>query len=353
MTPYFILLFLVVMIAYFARVYGSVTIRRISIGLIVLLLALFAGLRDRSVGTDTGTYINHFLRINPSDDIWRTSEIGYNALMVFCGSLSGSYTVLLTAIALIVVGCYVTTIVRVNKRYETALFLFVSLGVYTFFFNGARQGIATALCFLALPWLLNRRPMPYFVLVGVAALFHHTALIAAPLYFLAFPRLGWRQPVIVIVGAIVMAISLSVFVSLAAQLLGDKYLAYADEGEGGGRIMAAFLVMQGIMFFLFRYRVDDSSGNYTRLLNIYMFGLIPVLAATISNVNPSGLLRLHIYFSHTAVLLWPMVFFNFRHIAIRGLVAMAFLTIVLMFFTLTISSFSNLVPYQINSEFSR
>lgn len=50
--------------------------------------------------------------------------------------------------------------------------------------------------------------------------------------------------------------------------------------------------------------------GFSRLLNIYLIGLIPVVAATLSNVNPSGILRLHIYFSQVALILWSMYFLS-------------------------------------------
>lgn len=352
MIPYLIVLILTVVIAYAGRHSGNTGVRRFSIGAIVMLLVLFAGLRNRTVGTDTGNYVSMLASITSFADVWRTTEIGFNALMVLCASLSNDYAVLLTVIALIVTSSYVAGIVLTTKRYETALFLFITLGVYTFFFNGARQGIATSLCFLALLWLLDRRPVPYFLLVGLAALFHHTALVAVPLYFLAVPRTGWRQLAAVAFGAVVMVVFLTTFVQVAALLLDDKYAAYAVEGEGGGRVMVAFLVSQGLILFFLKKGVRDPDGHYQRLLNIYLIGLVPAVAATISSVHPSGLLRLATYFSHVAILLWPMVFVGIKNTSRRGLMSLAFLVTTLAFFVLTTSSFSNLLPYKVNPEFS-
>lgn len=350
MTPYLILLFSVVAIAYSGRRYGSKEVQLLSLGIIVLLLVLFAGLRNYSVGTDTGTYLRHFMRVNLFDDIWRTTEIGSNALMLLAKSISSNYASLLTLISLVVVSCYVSTIVRLTKRYETALFLFIALGYYTFFFNGARQGIAAALCFLAIPWLLERKPKQYFLLIGLAFTFHHTALIAAPLYFLALPRVGWRQIASVLGGSVLMTLFLATFVSLATAFISDKYATYADAAEGGGYVMVAFLTAQGAILYFFRGKAKDPYGYYPRLLNIYLIGLIPLIAAIVSNVNPSGIIRLHMYFSGTAILLWPMIFIGISKVKERSFIAFIFLLFTLLFFYMTTSTFSKLVPYSINSR---
>jgi len=102
--------------------------------------------------------------------------------------------------------------------------------------------------------------------------------------------------------------------------------------------------------YLFKSVVPDPDSRYARLLNIYLLGLVPALASTLSSVDPSGLLRLHLYFSPMAILLWPMVFQQFGITATRVLLALGFLAITLSFFVMTTSTFSHLVPYRLNSE---
>lgn len=350
MSPYIITLTLAMLIAWAGRISRNGLIRKISIFAVISVLTLFAGLRNWTVGTDTGNYVEMLAGTTSVSDIWQSTEIGYNALMLVCASISENYAILLLVISFVVVSSYVKVIESTTKRYEVALFLFITLGAYTFFFNGARQGIATALCFLALPYLLERRLGPYFLLVGVAALFHHTALVVAPLYFLALPRSGWRQIFVVIIGAVALIAFLETFVQVTSLLLNDRYSTYAEAGEGGGRLTVAFLVSQGLALFFLRTKVQDANGYYQRLLNIYLIGLVPAIAATISNVNPSGLLRLSTYFSHTAVLLWPMVFIGIRSNLRHGLFGAIFFLTALAFFFLTTTSFSNLTPYRLNSE---
>lgn len=350
MIPYLVLLFVVTGLALVGKRSGH-TARAPYISMILLVLILFAGLRNVSVGTDTGTYRYLFETVYSVDDVWRTTEIGFNALMVLCAEISTGYAVILTAVALITVSCYVRGILRMTEHYHTALFLFITLGAYTFFFNGARQGIAVSLCFLALPWLLDRRPVPYILMVGVAALFHHTALIALPLYAFAQPRVSWRQLAFLGVGVVTMVAFLTVFVQLAADLLDDKYAAYSEETEGGGVLMTAFLVAQGLLLFFSGKRINNSDIRYARLLNVYLIGLVPVIAAGLSSVNPSGLLRLHFYFSHTAILLWPMLLSRLEK-GRRNLLLLVLGVVAVAFFVLTTTTFSDLVPYRFNPEFA-
>ncbi|MEN1972614.1 EpsG family protein [Luteimonas sp. MJ204] len=350
MISYLLLLGFVPVIAYLGRRSGNRLIQRTSLILAGAALVVFAGVRHRNVGTDTGNYITHFYAGASFDYVMERQDTGYYLLSWFARWLSDSYSALLTLIALVVVACYITTITRLVRRYETALYLFITLGVYTFFFNGARQGIAAAICFLAIPYLLERRMWPYVVLVAVAATFHQTALIALPLYWVAQPRVTWRNLIAVAGVTTLLVAFLGVFVGLAAELFNDKYASYAEVGEGGGEVWVTYLVGQGALLYCFKRLVPDENGWYGRLLNIYLIGLVPALASTLSGVNPSGVLRLHLYFSPTAILLWPMVFRQFGLTPLRGIVSVGFFAVTLVFFVLTTSTFSGLTPYRVNPE---
>lgn len=353
MSAYLLLLLCVVAVAYLGRRSGNKMLRRLSIGTVVLALVAFAGLRDARVGTDTGNYVQMFRFSESFASVTeRKTEIGYNALAWLARNFSDSYSALLLMIAAVVVGCYVPTIIRLTRRYETGLYLYITLGAYTFFFNGARQGIAAAICFAALPFLLQRRLLPYLLLIVVAVLFHKTAWIALILYPFASPRVSWRRLLLLGAGTGVLVVFLQVFVGFAAMFLDDKFAAYAVEGAGGGQVWVAFLLGQGVLLYLFKDKVHDPDRYYVRLLNIYLLGLMPALASTLSGVNPSGVLRLHLYFSSVALLMWPMVFLQFRSVSLRALVAYGFLAVTMLFFLLTTGTFSGLTPYRLNPEIS-
>lgn len=351
MTPYVLLLLLVVLATYMGRRSGRRAGRFLGIAVACVLLIIFAGMRDYRVGTDTGNYVYNFAQVGSFESaLSRGMEVGYATLMWLAKSISDSYASVLLLIAAIVVPLYVTTIVRLVKRYETGIYLFIVLGVYTFAFNGARQAIAAAICFSAIPFILDRRFLPYAAAVGFAMLFHKTALVALPLYFLATPRLRVTRLAGLLAAIAFLVVFLRVFVGLAAELLDDRYAAYAAEGEGGGMVMGAFLLSQGALLFWLRRFIRTDREVYIRLLNIYLVGLVPVFVSMFSSINPSGLLRLHIYFTAVVVVLWPMVFRHVHGTQQRAVLGFAFMIFTMAFFMMTTMAFSGLVPYRLNTE---
>lgn len=351
MTLYVLLLSIVVLTLYRGRRSGHRLGRLLGIAVACVLLILFAGLRDFSVGTDTGTYVHSFSRVDSLQSALSMGmEVGYSILNWLAKRISDSYASLLLMISAIVVPLYVTTIVRLVKRYETGIYLFIVLGFYTFVFNGARQAIAAAICFWAIRFILERRFTPYLAAVGFAMLFHQSALVTLPLYYLATPRLRLTRLAGLVVAIVCFLVFLRVFVGLAADLLDDRFATYAEEAEGGGIVMGAFLLSQGAFLIWIRRFIRTDRVVYLRLLNIYLVGLIPVVVSMLSSINPSGLLRLHIYFTAVSVLIWPMVFRNIHDIQKRVVLGYAFLLFTMVFFVMKTTTFSDLVPYRLNAE---
>lgn len=350
MLPYLSVLFFVSLTAYFGRCIRNKAIRNTSVFIILTTLILFSGLRDGRIGTDTEAYVSRFLDSSSSESIFLTSEIGYGFLVWVARNISNSYSVLLLLVAMMVVFSYASAIFKLAERYEIAFFLFIALGVYTFSFNGARQGVAAGFCFMAIPFLLQRKFIPYVLSVIFATFFHQTAWVAILLYPIASKHVDWHRLVFVGFATVLLVLFLQIFVGFAVLILDDKFSAYAEVGQGGGELWVAFLVCQGLLLFYFKKIINDPEYYYARLLNIYLAGLVIALASIFSSINPSGLLRLHLYFSSVSIIMWPMVFRSFTNFALRDIIAFLFVCVAVSFFFLTTSSFSNLTPYLINQD---
>src|SRR5690554_5980083 len=119
MIPYLVLLFFTVGIAHVGRRFGSQGVRRFSVLLICGLLVLFAGLRDRTIGTDTGNYVGWLNRVSSLEDLLAFhNEIGFGFLVLVGSSLSDGYAVYLVLIALAVITSYLIPVLKLVPRYE-------------------------------------------------------------------------------------------------------------------------------------------------------------------------------------------------------------------------------------------
>tara|TARA_R100000935_G_scaffold4427_1_gene10473 strand:+ start:23107 stop:24177 length:1071 start_codon:yes stop_codon:yes gene_type:complete len=350
MIPYLTLLFLVVFIACLGRQTWNRNLKISSLYLIGFILIFFAGVRDLSVGTDTYTYVSFLNIIQSLQDISTFQlEPGFSLLVLVANKLSDGHILYLSLIALIVVFLHIKTIYHLVQKYEISLFIFIAFGTYTFFFNGARQAIAAAIVFAAIPSLLDKKFWKYLIFIFIAFFFHKSAILAMPLYFLAKPYIGLRQWAFVFIGIAILTVFLSSFAQFAVFALGDRYEGYdVNDSGGGGLVTGIFLLCQAIALYILRPRNSDYTEVYNKLLNIFLIGLVFVGVSVLSNVNPSGILRLHIYFTSMSIILWPILFVSLKDKRLREIVGFSLFFVSILYFYLTTNSFSKLVPYTIN-----
>lgn len=310
-------------------------------------LSLFAGVRSYLVGTDSGTYTRNF---RSSLDIYNFEfeefiEPGYQTLEYSLLQLTHNYFWLFFVTALIVVYCYLSIIKKYSVNYGFSVFLFIALGVYTFFFNGLRQGLAMAIFALALPYLLEKRLIPYLIICFLAFLFHSTALFMIPFYFLVNLRI---KPIYKILATFLGSLFVSRFLVNYISASNDRYEGYAAaDQEGGGYVTLGFYtILIFVIYLIIRiYKIKDK--QFMQLFAFYAIGVVFIIPIAMLGANPSGPQRLLTYFTWTLILILPIIFKRINNIYITSSAVILFI----IYFTLTTSAFSNLSPYIINPIF--
>lgn len=351
MTIYLIILFIVVISAAISEnalsVFGSRLF--LSIGLLTMLVA--AGLRSRTVGTDTGSYIVYYSQCKSFSDVLKiggqTYEYGYSILNWIVHFISNQYIALFFIIALIVISCYHWAIVTYSIDIVISYYIFITMGFYAFFFNGARQGISSAICAVALGSLIKKKTIRYCTLISLAALFHKSALILIPIYFLLQKSGSIKTHLIYIFLGIIGALYLQEGTDYISQL-DHRYHYYGTSGTGGGYLMGAFTCILVVLFYFCKSFVHIHRENYLLFMNMFIFGAIISVISIIFRLNPSGILRLTLYFNMSAIFLWPIIFKNIKNRRGRYLFGYSFFVGYLIFFVLTTQKFSNLTPYHFN-----
>ena len=343
MLPYFLVLSFVL----FWILFEQKTLRRTAFWVPLIVLSLFAGMRSHRVGTDSGTYTKDFRN---SLDIYNFEfeeliEPGYQFLEYTLLRLTNEYYWLFFITALIVVYCYLTIIKKYSVNYWFSVFLFITLGVYTFFFNGLRQGLAMAIFALALPSLLEKRLVSYIVICFLASLFHTTALFMIPFYFLVNLRI---KPIYKILATFLGSLFVSRFLIEYISASNDRYESYAAaDQEGGGYVTLGFYTLLIFVLYLIIRIYNIRDKQFMQLFTFYAIGVVFIIPIALLGGNPSGPQRLLTYFTWTLVLILPIVFKRINNIYITSLAVILFI----IYFTLTTSAFSNLSPYIINPIF--
>lgn len=166
--------------------------------LAIILLIAFPTFRDSTVGYDTPNYYKNFEIILVNKSIASPAhafEIGYQIINLIGAVLFGKYGIYF--VFAICFSIIVLSIVYSSKRLSynnlLTMFLFITVEFYLRSFDQLRQGVAIAIIVFAFVFLLDRKPIAYCACVIVATLFHSSAIILLPLYFLNFVNTDKKQ----------------------------------------------------------------------------------------------------------------------------------------------------------------
>lgn len=343
MLPYILILFFVMFWIWLEKK----SLNRKAFWLPLFILVLFASFRNYRVGTDTGTYVRNFINqldyqyFNFRDGV----ELGYQLIEYSLLRITYNYFWLFFVTSFIVVFCYLYVFRKNSKDYTTSVFIFITLGTYTFFFNGLRQGLAMAIFALAIPYLIKRNFYKYFLICIFASFFHTTALLMVPFYFLV--NLNFKllyKLVATFFGSFILSKYLIAYIAST----NERYESYTQTSENsGGLITLGFYVIMLVILYICSYIYKIKDKEFIQMFAFYALGVTFMIPIALLESNPSGPQRLLPYFTWTLALILPFLYkkINNNYIYIASFV------LGLIYFYLTTSRFSNLTPYIINPIF--
>jgi len=352
MLIYFAILFVVLILVFASNnVEDNPNLEKIIFYSSSFILILFAGLRANIVGTDTNNYISMFLSKNNQEqsifEIEGNIEIGYLFLQQIAYFVSSKYWSILTLIAIVSVIPTYYVVRELTQNVIISIFVYITLGIYLLFFNAGRQGISVAISTVGLLYILDRSLVKYLLCLFIASLFHKTALIMIPFYFIIILPFSTKRVLLFLVIGFFSFYFLSTILSSISPDVESRYGVYEDRGATGGFLLAAFFIIVALLFVGFRNEISEENLYlYDIYLNLAIFtGIIYlVVILTGSDVN---FIRITNYFAIGYALIWPIIFEDVRYFKSNS-VKFGFVIIHLLFFAVYLSKMSNLVPYEIN-----
>jgi len=355
MLIYFTVLFIVVASAYISgKKELNALESKMFLSIAFIAMIFVAGLRNETVGTDTYVYVRKFEDMQNISDVIRiggdTFEFGFWILTWFVRSIFNQYAMLFIVVAIIVVGCYFKSIIKYSNNITISFFILITMGFYTFFFNGARQGVACAIYALAIGPLLERNFKSYLGYVLLAVIFHKTAIMMLPIYFALGEHNSFKKNIIIMMIGVGVAIMFQRIVEISVQI-DKRYIGNAEVTKGSGYFMMGLTIVLYLFFVYFKKYVHIERNKYLFFLNMFMIGTVISAVSAIIAVNPSGFLRFTLYFNVSAVFLWPLVYINIINKSSKLLFSYLLATCYLVLFFLTTERFSNLIPYTVNPYF--
>lgn len=174
------------------------------VGLYLFLIAALRGITDIGGAGDLLTYTTTYSHL-PSTSFsslfkdWQNGDLkdfGFYAVAKVLADIGISKQVWLGLISLLFAAAFAWFLYRYADEPLTGVLLMLVM-FFSFTLTGLRQTVALAFIFFAYGFILEKKPIPFLLTVGVAALFHSSALIFLPAYWIAKLKIGWKQYVLI------------------------------------------------------------------------------------------------------------------------------------------------------------
>ena len=266
-----------------------------------LILSLVSGLRYH-VGTDYGGYVTSF--VTRSEMLWEHikyfREPGLGFIAFISHYIYEDYVVMFILAALLTVGLNVRTIAKYSNDFLLGILLYVFIGAWHGSFNGMRQYLAAAVLFAGHRYIYERDLKKYCLVVFVAMLFHRTALVFFPVYWVVVPRHETRNLFLIILGSIVMYYSYGLFFEIMSELKGHDQTQYAYMQQAVKVLRVAAACAPVILFIVVSPLSFKDSEN-----SFYFKMLIINAAFMIATSSSAYLARIGVYSDIYATIAFP------------------------------------------------
>lgn len=322
-----------------------------------ILIFVSIAFRGEYVGRDTINYINKYFSINEAASYSSYGGTGaYEPLYFYMNRLFGhlfgnwSQCMMVAEAVAIAVG-YGLVIKKYSVNPIASTLAFLSLGLYLDSLCLLRQFIAMSICAWSLIYVIEKKPVKFYICVIIATGFHYTAFFWALVYFICVTMLRYkRSDWVFVMVALIGYFYVSVFQNALA-FASDRWNHYA-EIETGAEGYIAFTIFLLITIVAFINR-DNIKTNYHYGQVLINLNYVNMIFWTMRLVTRNAE-RLAIFFSIAPVLLVPILFEVVDRKAGKGagrFFKFGVLLLMAVYFVYKYSRDASLYPYQFMNDF--
>lgn len=244
-----------------------------------LVMILYSGLRN-NIG-DTIYYVHTYHLIEEAGavkPVWGQKAYLFEMLQYLFIKSGLEYSAFIMTSSIITIFSFMWLFYNFSANYALSVFLFFTMGIYVSTMNGIRQYIATGIILLGAKFLFSPKKADFWKLLPlilIASLFHSSAIIMIPIYFLC-RRKAWSAPALISVfGGVAALLFVSMFLPSFLSILEDtSYSGYADgwftDGQetGTGLIRVIFNCLPTILAAFFSKQIRQFGPVADILINI-------------------------------------------------------------------------------------
>lgn len=273
--------------------------------ILLIILILFAGLRDMIGGFDVYIYGQFYEMDYRLILLYPHFEPGFRLLAVICKLIIDKREFFFFITAMFTLYMHFRVIKKNSNLLFFAIFIYFCK-FYLFTFVYLRQGLAMGLLWFALPYILNKKYLKASLLFGLAFLFHKSSLIFLPMLFISNRRFNSIQLTAGILAFVI--IFASPLGQMVSRLVADasensKLNVYAEKHTA----INVFYVGELLLFTSLAFIFKKYFYQYKETMLIFN-GFIFYILMSIVGLTNASFVRLAWYFFIFVVLAIPYMY---------------------------------------------
>lgn len=231
--------------------------------IIFAILFLFSALRF-DVGYDYGAYYKVITDLNSIN----YERFGiFDRLIIDLSRELNFYQFYFIFTSFIIIYLISKTVNNYSDNYLFSMLIFLAIPIfYLMSLTIIRQYIAISIVFFSLKYIVDRNFFKYFILITIASIFHTTALVTLPMYFLY--RVKFTKIFSLII--IFLSIFISPFLSKILILYFPYYSNYFNNASHGKSLLYFLFFILIFIFMHYKYIKDYRTSFY---FNVYTIGI--------------------------------------------------------------------------------
>ena len=269
----------------------------------LFLILFFLSAFRVDTGTDYPNYVNLYRLIGSGDKDWLTIEPGFAILVQFLYGFSEDSRLFFLVTTAVIIGFFFRSFRDYSPYPIFSVFIFVGFYHYFNSLNIIRQYMAMSIViFLGTRFLIKGNQLKFFASIVLAALFHVSALIFFPLYYVL--RKDWSYKVYLI--SLLLGLSCIFIYPIASSwlfsLLG-KYGIYSSTTASSANVF----ILSSFVLFLIPFLNRSACFAYGRI-GVVSFNAV-FLSFTFLLLSYYNVIffRVALYFSMYFVFLFPVI----------------------------------------------
>lgn len=315
----------------------------------MIIMFIFTALRD-GIGVDTLTYQEIFKTISNNEIDGLYIESGYIYLNKFVSIFSNSYVlvqILTTGICLYFTYRFISDNIQIKYHGIAFIVLLCSTLYLSYYCSGVRQGIATSICLFSTKQIINRRFIKFIILIIIASLFHKSALIFLPAYFVYKKKMSTKHLILLLILSYISAPLIKQIFDIAIMQVTGHYMGYATMFNEGANSKTGIGVIIRMTFwltilFLAHYGTSNNSTNKNILINLFVVGICLYLMFRYVDI----LNRFNDYYLSYVIVVFTFAVESFNKPSRKFFYIYSFLILIALFISFVLFANESFIPYK-------